>query len=663
MARMFPDSQKSRIVFVSRAEEITYEACRKLPESWRVYYSCTLSQLEDDRGLQSNEIDFVLYHPKWGLFVVEVKGGRIKYDSDDGRFFSINRSGRAFAIKNPFHQSLVWKSRFLRYLKRENVKVPATHIVCFPTVHEADIVQTAEVEPKLVVGRNRLEELASFLQQLAIDVHPEKYLNFSDVSEQLDKILRGQTYATSFHFRDYLDFHENKVRNIEAIHETLVTPVASSKRLGIEGEAGTGKTLLAMHLAKHFIEQGKNVLFLSTNPVLNHHIATELPRKAHVKTYAELANSFGIELLRRPKDFEGTREDWIQYVGPERLKEAVGQSKTRYDVLLCDEAQDVQPFWWESIETVLAGEDSHFYIFFDRSQGVFGSGSSESTFVAEDVLPLPSPYFPLVSNYRTTKEISEFSRSFRTGTKVLPSHSSRKGYPPEIVSYESAEDARSKLEYLLKTVVEKESVLPEELTILSARRPFHDGSVLKDSAKLGQFKLLDLGGIKGTDWQKTVVGSNKIPISTIAGFKGLETEIGIILNLDEYNLPITNPIMVSLFYVACTRARHMLYLFVRKGSEKEAALKKALSQVETQGQMVIDKSILGQQLTGKVLSYSDDRFGWLAVDGEGFDNGRILFLAFDVKQSRLDKIEVGMQLKFTPQIENETLIAADLKKM
>ena len=158
-----------------------------------------------------------------------------------------------------------------------------------------------------------------------------------------------------------------------------------------------------------------------------------------------------------------------------------------------------------------------------------------------------------------------------------------------------------------------------------------------------------------------MVGSDKLPISTIAGFKGLETEIGIILNLDEYNLPISNPIMNSLFYVACTRARHMLYLFVKKGSDKEEALAKALKEVETQGHMVIDKSLLGQELIGKVLAYSSERFGWLAVESEGFENGKILFFPFDVKEARINKIEEGQTLKFTPRIDNETLIAADLK--
>ena len=51
-------------------------------------------------------------------------------------------------------------------------------------------------------------------------------------------------------------------------------------------------------------------------------------------------------------------------------------------------------------------------------------------------------------------------------------------------------------------------------------------------------------------------------------FKGLETPIGIITNLCEYNLALSNPIMSSLLYVAATRAKHMLYFLMKEGDPK-----------------------------------------------------------------------------------------------
>ncbi|SMF83591.1 nuclease-related domain-containing DEAD/DEAH box helicase [Pseudobacteriovorax antillogorgiicola] len=660
MATVYPDSNRRRVIFASRAEEQVYNITKSLSKDWRAYYSCTLSALEPGKGLQDNEIDFVLYHPRWGIFAIEVKGGQIKYDADAGKFYSINRYGKSFAIRNPFQQALVWKSRFLRYLKRSNLKCPATHLVCFPTADETQIQASAEVEPKLILGRHRLQNLEAYLKEIAKAVHPEKYLKFQDIGQDLDTLLKGSTYETKLFIRDYLDNHEMRVKDVEVIHETLITPVASSKRLAVEGEAGTGKTMLAIMLAKHFRNQGKEVLLLSSNPLLNSFMKTEVGDKVNVMTYAELASSYGIELLRRPNGFDGSREDWIQYVGPERLKEAIASSEKRYEVLLCDEAQDVQPFWWESIETALKDDESHFYIFFDRSQGVFGSGSSDSSFVPEDVLPIGTPYFPLVHNYRTTREICGFSRSFRTGKEILRSHSGRLGYVPELIVYEDEQDAQDKLQELLDRLYQKEGLMSHETTILSARRPFHEGSVLNGINKLGAYEFMNLGELKQRTMPTAKDYAGKVPISTISSFKGLETHVGIIANISEYNLPLTNPIMSSLLYVACTRAKHMLYIMVKKGDSKQEVIESALQSIEKTGAMVVDSNTISNEFVGEVTHYNPDRLGWLKVKDPAFEKASIMFFPHDVRKADIGDIKVGMKLRFTPRQEGFTTVAEDL---
>src|SRR5438874_2589335 len=135
--RLHPDSEQTRVVFASSAEEQFYSQCRAtLGAGWHVFHSCVLSMLEGEDGLRDNEMDFVCYHPKWGVLVIEVKGGRIRHDANTGSFFSVNRHGESFEIKDPFQQALAWKSRFLRFLKRSNVRVPVSYAVCFPGASE-----------------------------------------------------------------------------------------------------------------------------------------------------------------------------------------------------------------------------------------------------------------------------------------------------------------------------------------------------------------------------------------------------------------------------------------------------------------------------------------------------------------------------------------------
>lgn len=660
MALMYPDTRNARVIFASRAEEAFYEACRNsLGDAWTVYYSRTLSTVDRNSGMKDNEIDFVLYHRRYGVLVIEVKGGRIRHNADNGKFYSINRYGENFEIKDPFQQALVWKSRFWRVLRNRNIKVPVSHAVAFPSVHENEIVESAAIVPAIVIGRQKMGSLASALKNLVTHVQPEHHLKFEDVSDGLHDILWGKDFTSKLFLKDYLTSHDLRVKDVEVIQETLVQPIAASTRLAVEGEAGTGKTLIALLLARHFRSQGKRVLMLSSNRLLNEYLSSEVGSEVEVKTYIELGEGFGVHLLNPPPDFEGKREDWSQYEAPDQLIKAIANSAQRYDVLICDEAQDVQPFWWEAVETVLAPEDSRFLVFFDRSQGIFGAGGSERGFVPEEVLPIAPPYFPLVYNYRTTREIASFARSFRTGSQVMQSHCGRLGYIPEIVVYDDAQDCRGKLGRLFRKLFREEEVSTNDVTLLSARNPKTPESVLKPTDVIARYglRLLSADRTNASGAQ----ANNKVDLATISSFKGLETPIAILLNVSEYRLPIDNPIMASLVYVACTRAKHMLYIMVQKDDPKRAAFEAALKAIKSTGGMVLEGSDANFEFVGTVSHYNPDRLGWLTVNDPAFEKSSIMFFPYDVKAAGLEGLKTGDNVRFRPRVEGQTTIATDLK--
>lgn len=660
MAQMYPDTETSRVIFASRAEEAFYEACRKhLGDAWVVYYSRTLSTIDRDSGMKDNEIDFVLYHRKYGVVVIEVKGGRIRHSARSGKFYSINRYGESFEIKDPFQQALVWKSRFWRELRNRHIKLPVSHAVAFPSVHEDEIEGSAAITPEIVIGRKKMASLASAMKNLVTTVQPAHHMDFEDVGEALHEILWGKDFTSKLFLKDYLDAHDMRVKDVEVIQETLVQPIAASARLAVEGEAGTGKTMVALLLARHFRSAGKRVLLLSSNRLLNEYLKSEVGSEVEVKTYIEFGEDFGVHLLNPAAGYEGKREDWSQLEAPERLMQAIDESETRYDVLLCDEGQDVQPFWWEAIETVLGDEDSHFIIFFDRSQGVFGAGGAEHGFIPEKVLPIAPPYFPLVYNYRTTREIAAFARSFRTGTQVMQSHCGRLGYIPELIVYDDAADCRARLGRLFRKLFREEGVSPDDVTLLSARNPKTPESVLKPTDLIARYGLRHLSGDKLHAPHTKM--DQKVDLSTISGFKGLETPIAVLLNLSEYNLPLDNPIMASLVYVACTRAKHMLYVMVQKDDPKRAAFEKALRDIHTTGAMVLEGSDANYEFIGTVSHYNPERVGWLDVSDPAFEKNSIMFFPHDVKAANIDVIRRGDHIRFRPQAEGHATVATDLK--
>jgi len=631
MAILNPDITKSRVIFSSQAEETLYQiAAKSLPNPWRVYHSCNLSTVNDDFGLQENEMDFLFYHPSYGFICIEVKGGRIQYERELQKFYSIDRHGRSHEIKNPFQQASVWKNRFVRELRKHGLRIPVCHGVCFPSVPEDVFPHSVEFSQELIIGRSRMEQLEDALIRIAESSHPAKFLSFEDRVHDADKLLKCATFKTSHLLRSYIDSQENRLKDASLFQEPYVAALAQHKRLGIEGDAGTGKTLLATKLASVFAQEGKSVLYLSTNELLNHYVAGQTHDMATVRTYLEIAKEFGVDLLVKPGSVaEVDQAQWQSTEAPKRLSEAIQTSITKYDVIICDEAQDVQATWWPAFNELLTSQDTgKMFLFFDRNQGIFQSqGPGKSAYTPELILPVPAPYFPLTHNYRMTREIAAFAREFKSAKKNQESYSARIGLLPEIITYSSQEDFDKKLTQLMHELTAVQGIRTEEITLLSARNPKADESTLKHE-KFGNFSLHklskdDLRKLKSNRIAPSP--QHKIPVSTIASFKGLETSVGIVCNLSEYHLPISHPLMASLCYVAFTRARHMLYIFVREGDEKAETLARIRAGLAGQSPGIIrtHSEDADHVFSGVVHSFDAVRYGTIRVDSDQTTNQKV----------------------------------------
>ncbi|MDB9786912.1 DUF2075 domain-containing protein, partial [Bacteriovoracaceae bacterium] len=457
-----------------------------------------------------------------------------------------------------------------------------------------------------------------------------------------------------------------KILDVDLVYETLVGPICAINKLGIEGEAGTGKTMIGILQAQYFLELNKKVLFLSSNPILNLLIQQKLGGEATVNTYTGLAKDFQVNFLTPPKSFKGTKDQWEQKEAPKTLMENIPKHKKAfYDVIICDEAQDVQPAWWEPILLLLQDKkkQGRLYLFFDRSQGIFGSGSKDKKFVPQDTLPVPPNYFPLVNNYRTTNEISLLAAQFRSKTHSFGGHFGRSGYIPELITYRDKADFLLKLESITKLLIKEEELLPNDITLLSAREPEMDPSVINAVKDVGGVPFHRLIYKKNKKWKQTKTPSNAIGVSTITSFKGLETKIGILINLSEYNLPLHHPIMASLIYVAITRAKHMLYIFIKEGDDKHKAFEKTISKIDPGGSLVLTKEDSDSDFIGTVVYFNPKRMGILSVVDPNFSKRKVIFFPDDIERLGLQPHEVvnGMKIRFRPNVEGTMIVATQLE--
>ncbi len=184
-----------------------------------------------------------------------------------------------------------------------------------------------------------MDDLENKLIQIAKLSHPPRFFDFEDCAGKIKDLLIGRDFASKLNIREYIDAHENRLRDLQHLHDSLTAPLAGSTRLGIEGEAGTGKTMLGLNLIKYFRDKQQSCLLLTSNGLLNLFLKQEAGEKVTVKTYEEMASELGVSPQRPPPSYTDTPENWLQFGVPEALMRAVAASSLRFDVIVCDEAQ------------------------------------------------------------------------------------------------------------------------------------------------------------------------------------------------------------------------------------------------------------------------------------------------------------------------------------
>ena len=103
MAKMYPGRLPANVE--SAAERRLFELFRtEFSDDFVVFYGVRWLA-KRRRGAMDGEADFIVAHPRYGVLVIEVKGGGIGYDSATGKYSSTDPSGAVHEIKDPFQQA------------------------------------------------------------------------------------------------------------------------------------------------------------------------------------------------------------------------------------------------------------------------------------------------------------------------------------------------------------------------------------------------------------------------------------------------------------------------------------------------------------------------------------------------------------------------------
>lgn len=529
MAKMSPKNFPRDGDLERWAEGEVFAALSRLNDEWTILYSVPWQSLRGGRQ-GDGEADFVLVHPKSGIFVAEVKGGS-SVVLEDGEWFTTNRRGRS-KIRDPFDQAVTNKHALHRYLKEECQGFPRSvtmgHLVVFPSAPCGkgfgsgrpreiiiDNVDLANIERAMDKVARHWNSPKSAPAMTAEQIAVIKECLSPDV--QIRTVLRDQVRVINSELSVLTNTQINAMRLMRNQRRSLVI-----------GAAGTGKTVLALARAHELAQKGFRTLLVCFNHPLGDQLRNEVVREELMT--AGSFHSVCKEMCERYAVLPPgpINERWWDEDLPAMFAEAVYDGDHKFDAIIVDEAQDFHSDWWSYLELALrdSGNDI-FCIFADSNQNIYRPGWAP---------PIDGEPFELDINCRNTVEIAVHTNGLLNfEQETLGIH----GFAPVFKEASTERQVDKAVVGSLKKLIDDEKLDSKQIAILSS----HRGDV--ERLRRDNLEDFELG-----DWQ-----DNSILVETIHRFKGLEADAVILILHDGESDEVRR-----LAYVGMSRARAILFV-------------------------------------------------------------------------------------------------------
>ncbi|MDX2107134.1 MAG: AAA family ATPase [Candidatus Melainabacteria bacterium] len=303
----------------------------------------------------------------------------------------------------------------------------------------------------------------------------------------------------------------------------------------ITGCAGSGKTLVAIELAKKLGSENKKVLLTCFNRALADHLQEVL----HGCPGVTIA-SFHALCLRFAKATKvsvpgGWNQRSFLDKFPEMLKLAtMRDERLRFDAVIVDEAQEFHQNWWHALKSCLKPASSELYSFLDDNKLL-----SSLNFQAAAHLPV---------SIRCKGNLGLLAREFYVSTNELEVVDApvRNNLMPEFFQCQSEEEVQATASYVIANWVQEKNINAQDIVVLTPRLP--------KFSKIYQTRLKN--GLRFVTRKSKV--DNHIWLSRISNFKGLERKAVLILDLDSKFDMLGELDRAQLMYMATSRATEHL---------------------------------------------------------------------------------------------------------
>lgn len=512
------------------------------------------------------EIDFVILCNE-GVLCLEVKGGQVSRRNGVWEF--TNRYGK-ISRKNegPFQQVQGNMQSLRQYMVRRLgnydplVRCQYACAVAMPDCRFEATGVGIDVVPEILVDAKQSWNLDSLVnqafgywRQTCIEKHGFEGGRLTDAEiDKLANLLRGD-----FHFvpsmKDTVERAVKELCALTAEQYEVLESLFENPRTMVSGVAGAGKTLIAMEQARRAYWEGKSVLYLCYNHNIAQYVQYQFEKEnaciEAVTLHAFMMRTCGVEWT------PDLSRDFYEKELPTAFMSL--ESVPAYDLVIIDEGQDLlTDTYLECIDRIVQDGlgDGTWSIYYDPNQNIFNSYAELEAMIKKLRKEAYAMSWKLRTNCRNTKQIAN--------ANILMTNIPNQGKPTvsgpqvEYDSYTGKEDERKKINAIVRRIKDS-GAIGSDFVILSRY------TLSNPQNGLGLTGLdKDLGMLKtnGPLWKAK---KNDVRFSTISGFKGLESKIVIMIDVDHFSDEDTR----LLNYVAASRACVMLYVLYDSNAEQE----------------------------------------------------------------------------------------------